>query len=150
MEAVAKNDPAAAFRAATEGRAKGDPACTYLLGQMYELGRGAPAVDLKQAFSLFEEAAKAGVPEALTATARCLESGIGTPALPKKPCFIGKRPPKPMIRPPLAAWVRQNWKATTVPPMQRPPFPGWKKRPRPRIPSDSGFSAAVTILVSLA
>ena len=87
MEAFAKNDAASAFRAATEGRAKGDPACTYLLGQMYELGRGAPAVDVKQAFALYEEAAKVGVPEALTATARCLESGIGTPALPEKAMF---------------------------------------------------------------
>lgn len=91
MEAVAKNDPSGAFRAATEGRAKGDPACTYLLGQMYELGRGAPAVDLKQAFSLFEEAAQAGVPEALTAIARCLESGIGTPALPEKAMFYWQK-----------------------------------------------------------
>ena len=87
MEAVANNDPAAAFRAATEGRDKGDTACTYLLGQMYELGRGAPAVDLKQAFALYEEAAKAGVPEALSATARCLEAGIGTPASPEKSMF---------------------------------------------------------------
>ena len=91
MEAVAKNDPASAFRAATGGRANGDPACTYLLGQMYELGRGAPAVDLKQAFALFEEAAQAGVPEALTATARCLESGIGTPALPEKAMFYWQK-----------------------------------------------------------
>ena len=78
MEAIAKNDQGAAFRAATDGRSKGDSACTYLLGQMYELGRGAPAVDLKQAFALYEEAAKAGVPEALSAVARCLEFGIGT------------------------------------------------------------------------
>jgi TPR repeat protein len=88
MEAIAKNDAASAFRVATEGRAKGDPTCTSLLGQMYELGRGAPAVDVKQAFALYEEAAKAGVPEALTATARCLESGIGTPALPEKAMFF--------------------------------------------------------------
>ena len=78
MEAIAKNDQTAAFRAATEGHNTGDSACTYLLGQMHELGRGAPAVDLKQAFSLYEEASKAGVPEALSAVARCLEAGIGT------------------------------------------------------------------------
>ena len=78
MEAIAKNDQAGAFQAASEGRIKGDSACTYLLGQMHELGRGAPAVDLKQAFALYGEAAQAGVPEALSAMARCLEFGIGT------------------------------------------------------------------------
>jgi uncharacterized protein len=78
MEAMGRDDPGAAFQAATAGRANGDTACTYLLGQMHELGRGVPAPNPAQAFALYEEAAEAGVPEALTAFARCLESGTGT------------------------------------------------------------------------
>ena len=88
MEAMGKNDPAAAFLAATEGRSKGDAACTYLLGQMHELGQGAPAVDLKKAFSLYEEAAAANVPEALSAVARCVESGLGTEKNSAKAMFL--------------------------------------------------------------
>lgn len=87
MEAMGKNDPAGAFAAATEGYAKGDKSSTYLLGQMHELGQGAPAIDLKKAFTLYGEAAAAGVPEALTAVARCLESGIGTEKNPAKAMF---------------------------------------------------------------
>ncbi|MDB6071473.1 MAG: HCP-like protein, partial [Verrucomicrobiales bacterium] len=87
MDAVAKNDPATAFKAATDGHALGDPACTYLLGQMHELGRGVPRVDLPQAFAFYEQSAKLGVPEALSATARCLESGVGTAADPQKSMF---------------------------------------------------------------
>ena len=87
LDAFAKNDPATAFQAATEGRAKGDSACIYLLGQMHELGRGAPAQDLKQAFLLFEEAAKAGVPEAMTAVARGLDQGRGVDKNPEKAMF---------------------------------------------------------------
>ena len=87
MEAMGKNDPAGAFAAATEGHGKGDKSSTYLLGQMHELGQGAPAIDLKKAFSLYGEAAAAGVPEALTAVARCLESGIGTEKNPAKAMF---------------------------------------------------------------
>ncbi len=84
MEAMGRNDPGAAFVAATAGRAEGDAACIYLLGQLHELGQGVPAANAIQAFALYEEAAQAGVPEALTAYARCLESGTGTTAnLPK-------------------------------------------------------------------
>jgi TPR repeat protein len=78
MQAMGRNDAAAAFHAASAGRDKGDAACTYLLGQMHELGHGVPTANPAKAFALYEEAAQAGVPEALTAYARCLESGTGT------------------------------------------------------------------------
>ncbi len=91
MEAMGKNDVGAAFRAATAGRAKGDAACTYLLGQMHELGRGVPAPNAAQAFALYEEAAEAGVPEALTAYARCLESGTGTSVNQPKAMFFWQK-----------------------------------------------------------
>ncbi len=87
LDAFAKNNPSAAFQAASEGRAQGDAASIYLLGQMHELGRGAPSQDLKQAFALYEEAAKAGVPEAMTAVARCLDQGLGADKNPEKAMF---------------------------------------------------------------
>ena len=87
MDAMGQNDPAGAFAAATEGHGKGDRACTYLLGQMHELGQGAPAVDAEKAFALYGEAAAAAVPEALTAVARCLETGVGTQKNPAKAMF---------------------------------------------------------------
>ena len=47
--------------------AKTDPMAMYLLGAMYEAGKGVEA-DLVQAKSYLEQAAKAGNPEAILAT----------------------------------------------------------------------------------
>jgi TPR repeat protein len=87
LERIAKGDVSGAFQAAEEGKSKGDPACTYLLGQMYEQGKGVKKPDAAKALSLYEEAAKAKVPEAMSAVARCFENGLGAPANPEKGFF---------------------------------------------------------------
>ncbi|MDB6150742.1 MAG: sodium-type flagellar motor component [Chthoniobacter sp.] len=88
LAAIAKGDAPAAFAAATEGEQKGDATCVYLLGQMHEQGRGVQNADPIKAFALYEQAAKSGVPEALSAVARCLETGVGTKPNLEKSLFV--------------------------------------------------------------
>jgi uncharacterized protein len=76
MEAIGKGDAKTALDKAQRGDAAGDAGSSYLLGQMYEQGRGVAKADLVKAYECYQKAADSGLREGLTAAARFLENGI--------------------------------------------------------------------------
>ena len=88
LDAIARGSAVDAYAAARAGHSKADPSCTYLLGQMHEQGRALEKPDAVKALALYEEAAKGGVREAMSAVARCFETGVGTEVNKEKAFFF--------------------------------------------------------------